>query len=240
MTNFPSNGKKLFAEGGHFHDFSHIAWGDGDAQFYAYITGYKESADMLIKRAIDSKDTHILDTTFFPICFLYRQYIELALKEIYLKFSDSNKKKKMRSINTHNLLAIWNKVRSIIINYFPDDDKETLDAVEDYISQFTNEDKGSFAFRYPMTKDLKLIHENERRINIVNLAERMSELASFFSAVSMGMGVMKEYEDEIKAEYEAEMRIIMGDGFAQDMPNLYDDCVEAEEEHYKYLLGNDE
>ena len=48
--------------------------------------GYKSSADLLVKNALESKNIKILDTFIFPIMFLYRQYLELELKWIIIRF----------------------------------------------------------------------------------------------------------------------------------------------------------
>ena len=45
-----------------------------------YVIGYKEAADKLVENIMDTP--RYQDTLVFPICFLYRQYIELRLKEL--------------------------------------------------------------------------------------------------------------------------------------------------------------
>jgi ribosomal protein S8 len=225
MTEFPKKGQKLFIESGDYHKFSHFAWGNINDQFYGYISGYKKSADLIIKNALKCKDILILDTCIFPACFLYRQYIELTLKDMYLSYSEENKEEKIEAIKriSHNLHSIWIKVKPLILKYFPDDNIDTLQAVEDYLIQFINEDSNSFSFRYPITKDLRLVHTKERRINIENLAKRMNELESFFSAVSTAIGVMKDFEDEMKRYYEADMQGYYDNYETDDMYNCYDD-----------------
>jgi len=207
MGDFPQKGQKLFVSGGHPHEYSHIAWGGMETQFYGYIVGYKNAADIIIMNALEKDDISILDTHVFPACFLYRQYIELALKDLYLSNSGDTREEKSQTLKNcqHNLKKIWAKVKVLIIADFPDDDMQVIEAVEDYIHQFAAEDSNSFAFRYPITKDLSLVNENEKFINLVNLAERMDELESFLSAVSMGMSVHCDYESEMMSYYASEM-----------------------------------
>ena len=228
MSDFPKEGKELFVEGGHQREFAHIAWGDTDSQFYAYITGYKEAADLVIQNALEKGDPHTLDTFLFPASFLYRQYIELVLKDIYLSFSDDNREEKKTTIKrvSHDLVRIWDKVKPIILKYFPDEDKSPLIATEEYIKQFAEEDKNSFVFRYPITKKLELVHSEERRINLANLAERMDELKAFLSAVSGGISHMAEVEADIKADYESEMRSIMQEIEQEIESDYYKDMMD--------------
>ena len=134
---------------------------------------------------------------------MYRQYLELALKDIYLSNSKENKKAKIKILKTyqHNLSKIWAKVKPLIITDSPDDNKSVLNAVEDYIKEFARVDAGSFAFRYPVTKDLELINQQENFINLVNLAEHMSELEHFLSSVSIGMSAHRNFENEMLLYY---------------------------------------
>lgn len=92
-------------------------------------------------------------------------------------------------------------MKPLIIAGFPDDDESVLGAVEDYIKQFAKADAGSFAFRYPVTKDLEPINQQEKFINLVNLAERMGELEHFLSSVSMGMSAHRDFENEMLSYY---------------------------------------
>jgi len=199
---FPKKGMKLFVQNGEYYDFAHFAWGSAESQFYGYIEGYKRSADVIINNALRKKRIDVLDTCVFPACFLYRQYVELTLKHLYLGTAEE----KTRTIKqaSHDLKSIWKKVRPIIEGYYPTEDPTPLLAAEDYILQFAEEDKSSFAFRYPITKNLSLVHGKQRWINLRNLATRMAELESFLTGVQAGMEAMKDIEDEMKAYYAQE------------------------------------
>ncbi|MGL5330192.1 MAG: hypothetical protein ACRDD7_13055 [Peptostreptococcaceae bacterium] len=199
----PKEGNKLFINGGGYYEFSYIDNHDMRRQFYAYIEGYKTSADLIIKNALESGEIRILDTCIYPAVFLYRQYLELMLKHIYIAHSDDDYETKSTTIKRtgHNIKYMWdNKVESIINKYFPDDDKSTLNAAKDYIHEFSNEDGKSFKYRYPIDKDLNLFHNKRNDINLRNLYERMSELEHFLDGVDAGISEMKELEAEALAE----------------------------------------
>ena len=99
MSNFPQMGKQLFISAGHPKEYAHIAWGDINTQFYGYIRGYKEAADTIIQQALKKGDNSTLDTYVFPACYLYRQYLELALKDIYLTNSKDSRQDKIAQLN---------------------------------------------------------------------------------------------------------------------------------------------
>jgi len=199
MNNIPKLGHKLFSPDGNIGEMANFAWGDTEIQFYGYITGYKEAADAVIQHAIEKGLGPTLDKCVFPACFLYRQYIELTLKDIYLSNSNDNKDEKMRTIKDcrHDLKKIWAKTKELILHDFPDEDIGILNAVEDYISQFVAEDVSSLVFRYPIKTDLDPVHSKGKSFNLLNLAVRMGELENYLSSISFGMSANRDTESEI-------------------------------------------
>lgn len=178
----PKKDEKLFKDGGNYYEFAHFGWGSTETEFYGYMKGYKESADLLVNSSVASRDISMLDTSVFPILFLYRQYLELAMKSIFLRFSEDNLGDKEDTIkkSSHNLMSIWNKVKPIL-EPLGSEDKEMLVTVEEYIKEFHQFDKSSFTFRYPITKELDRVLTSEKRINLINLRDRIEELYNFFS-----------------------------------------------------------
>jgi len=218
---FPVKGKKLFKSTKTYLEFSHFGWGNINSQFYGYIKGYKESADTLVDFALASQRIAILDTYIFPVLFLYRQFIELSLKSLYLEYSNESMSDKIQTIKqvNHNLANMWNKLKPTLIEVSDGkSEKELVKIVESYILQYHNFDKHSFKFRYPIDKDYNPLLKGEERIDIVNLKECMTELDNFFGGAGGKLDLLKQYqyeqeqymkeiEAEMKAEYEAEMRM---------------------------------
>lgn len=217
---FPVKGKKLFKSTYSYLEFSHFGWGNIDDQFYGYIKGYKDSADKLVDFALVSKRISILDTFIFPILFLYRQFIELSLKSLYLEYSDKQMADKILTIKQagHNLASMWNKLKPTLLDASDaQGERELIKSVESYIMQYHNYDKSSFKFRYPIDKDYNPLLKDEERLDIVNLKNRITELDNFFGGASGKLGAIKEWkyeqeqylreiERDMQAEYEAEMR----------------------------------
>lgn len=222
---FPKKGVKLFESTTRYLDFSHFGWGGVDTQFYGYIKGYKESADTLVDHALNSKNIAVLDTYIFPILFLYRQFIELSLKSLYLEYADKTIEEKVQVIKrvNHNLHKMWNELKPTLIMLDDEDsEKEIVNTVEIYILQYHDFDRSSFKFRYPIDKDYNpLLKGEEQRIDLSNLKIRMTELDNFFGGASGKLGYFKECKDaqeeylreveaELRAEYEAEMKSLYG------------------------------
>ena len=112
-----------------------------------YIEGYKNAADHLVDCAVESYPAGM---AVYPIVFLYRQYIELQLKDM-LQMLYKYHTLPCRIPITHDLIQIWHKVRHLVERI----DKsfwgiEHYDHIEARIREFALIDKGSFSFRYPL------------------------------------------------------------------------------------------
>ena len=156
---WPNQYKKLFIDGGSYYEFSHIAWGNLETQISGYRIGYKAAADSLIEDALLSKDISKLDTFVFPAIFLYRQYIELTLKDLIIALDDLSRDEKIKKLRnySHNLDALWKDFLELSLAITGETDDAALSTVGKYIQEFHGIDKGSFSFRYPFTRELKLI-----------------------------------------------------------------------------------
>lgn len=191
--------EKLFVSGDYYseaiiyHDKHMNKW-----DFYAQ--GYFHAAEMLID-SLDGKYPSVNDKLVYPICFLYRHFLELRLKEIIFygsRLIDEPKNiTKEDKLAHHKIEILWEKeVRPILQIIFPDGPIEDLDIVGEYIIQYIkidNEeswceeidvDPTSFSFRYPYD-----IHGNPNlvgmnRINLMNLKKVMARLAAFSEGCS--------------------------------------------------------
>lgn len=204
---WPKRGQQLFVEGGNYSEFSHIGWGDRVTQLSAYTSGYKEAADALVNLAVSKADIATLDTVLFPVCFLYRQYLELVMKAIYLKCSpDSSEQKKavLKKVG-HCLPSTWARVKSLLRQDASPPELADLDVVEDYIDQFHRIDSSSFTFRYPFDKALQPMLPKEQRVNIVALKQRMDELEAFFGGAEGKMDYMRHLGDGEASELLSEL-----------------------------------
>lgn len=196
---WPQKGAKVFTSDGPPHDFSMIGWGNASHQYVLYMDGYKTAADELVQRLLASKAVGQRDTHIFPILFLYRQFIELELKWIFLVYSDADasaKKNLIRGKKAHDLIHLWKKAKPIVLEGATL--QEDVATVEDYIMQFHELDKSSSSFRYPINKNLEQILDNQRRINLPNLRQRMDELYHFFNGLDVMLSNIRDYRQDME------------------------------------------
>ena len=102
---------KIFVDTGLMEQSAHFGWQDKDQALYGLREGYKNSADELVKIAVNSGgNLKILDTYIFPILFSYRHCIEISLKHIYMRAWGKIPR------GGHNLLTLWDVIKEEIID----------------------------------------------------------------------------------------------------------------------------
>ena len=118
----------------------------------------------------------------YAAIFLYRQYIELTLKDLIISLADLSREEKIKNLKeyNHNLDILWKDFVKVYSDVTGEVNDTALNVVGKYVQEFHGIDKGSFSFRYPFTKELELIFGSEKRINIKHLKERMKEIEMFF------------------------------------------------------------
>jgi hypothetical protein len=162
--------------------------------------GYKQAADFLVERV--KRTRRHQDTLVYPIAFLYRQFIELRLKELICVGSNlldilrSNKKQ------THEIFLLWKECRNILEKVHPDENREDFDEIEKYIQQYAQIDPQSTAFRYPTDKKGKPSLKGLKQINLRNLAEIMEKVASLLDGASEEIDILFQNKCEMKSWHE--------------------------------------
>ena len=147
-----------------------IGWMHSKSPFYC--DGYKNAARELSSN-FENRRTEEKDSLVFPIVFLYRQYIELSLKdlirELDLKLKNNRNDKVLEK---HNLLPLWHEAIKLYEQLVTANalgliftDKTTSKELS-IISQFDKLDKGSFSFRYATDKNGT---ENLEKINYISV-----------------------------------------------------------------------
>ncbi|WP_458413293.1 hypothetical protein ACNQFZ_21400 [Schinkia sp. CFF1] len=199
--------KPIFLEeGGDYYYQSVIGYSYNKDKFYPYVKAYTESAEYLYDCM--RKNRNLNGLLFIPMCYLYRNAIELSMKEILFEECSYSFQDAVGLINgkKHSILGLWNSIKSDIIKHAqaPEEDT-TLDNVEKYINQLHNIDGQADKFRYPTDKYMNLYFKTSKKFDIENVANYFGELATFLSGVCAMMSAHNEWLAEMKAEYRADM-----------------------------------
>ncbi|MFJ9497803.1 hypothetical protein [Brevibacillus centrosporus] len=188
---------------------------DNDARTNAYfgnvfgpetwkiMDGYALGAKFLIEKAIEE---HERDTLIYPVCFLFRHYIEIAIKETYIKLKEfKGEVVDRQKIGGHNLdRKELHEMASDIKELweweeFPQDVVEIIKSVDEIDSN------GQF-FKYTHDRQGNpLRDESHNLIGYQALYEKIETVYKFFN----GLNAALDHYIEVKAEMEAEARQAM-------------------------------
>lgn len=160
-----------------------------------YTLGYKRAADLLAEHILRTRRNQ--DVLVYPLVFLYRQYIELRLKEL-IKSGNLLLETPRRIPPHHKIDELWEQCRKILEKIFPEENSEDFSAVEECIIQFSEKDHISMAFRYPTDKKGKKLLPSLTHINLKNFSRIMDNLASLLDSVSMGISHYLDLKSDMR------------------------------------------
>lgn len=174
-----------------------IGWRGPDWNLYA--AGYKTAADMLADHVIQKAVRQ--DTLVYPILFLYRQYIELSIKEI-IRSGLLLLEREGKVPQHHDLGQLWRDAEKLLTEMFPGDSVEQVQETGRIIRDFNKVDPQSDAFRYPVNKRGEQTLQGIRYINIENVREVVERLTVILEGARMQISVHQDHKDEMRRCYE--------------------------------------
>lgn len=202
--------------------FSYFGWEFNNCHaFYNYMIGYKAAADATyesFKNAVLSHDNQIADTICYPLVFLYRHMTELMLKYSYIELKKNRSKEEIESFLKigHNLSRLWEivKVDFERLSKRIGCDVE-ISTIEHYITELSKTDRFSMAYRYPIDKkELNRFHDNNVRLNIPQLKERMDAFYDYM--VECIYQLSKHLEDDTyDVEFDNRFRVAVTDSICK-------------------------
>jgi hypothetical protein len=170
-----------------------LNWSHNPIELYA--TGYKEAGDRLVEFVLLNKID--LDLLIYPIVFLYRQYIELRLKEIIIEgrilLDEGNNYPKH-----HNIWDLWCTANKIAIKVFENENEPPdLNYAEHIVKEFSIVDPDSFSFRYPTTKQGQKTLGGITHINVRRMGMNLQELFKILESLSMGISIYSDWKKDM-------------------------------------------
>ena len=158
---------------------------------------YKEGANTLARATAQGDAT--LDCVILPIVYLYRQYLELAIKDII----DTARRLEGEGHGYpmhHNLRDLWAEATRIVRKHYGQDVPPEMDYVQPCIDEFNSHDPESFAFRYPTDKKGNANLRGIQHISLRNLYETMGRLSSFLDCISSDLGQKYDWMCEMRSQ----------------------------------------
>jgi len=166
---------------------------------YGYIEGYLRAADRLVEHVAEK--TRDQDTLVYPIAFLYRQHIELRLKEIINTGLQLLSENDFKNRTRHRLHDLWPEAKGIIRKTWSGKpDPEEFKWIDHFIEQFKEVDQDSTAFRYPKQKSGDTSLKGIQYINLRNLAKCVHSFSEFLSGAATALSEYLYYKPEQQAQ----------------------------------------
>jgi hypothetical protein len=176
----------------------------------AYIIGFYRAAEALVKVALEE---HRNDVLFFPICFTYRHWLELILKQL-IKQSTSYCKVLFEIGEiaqnppelryglppaTHNLLKLLTNLKILTSQVKLVDLNTDIEAIIIQLNQF---DSDGQTFRYAYRQDGSPTLDKQELYDLVQIYNEMKKVYNYLS----GLDAYLDYTIQQAKDYIREMK----------------------------------
>ena len=192
----PSAEDKLFQSGDDWWhnaclNYMHDGWP-------AYVIGYKKAADILVTYI--KKERRSQDTLVFPILFLYRQYLELSIKNLI------QKGRQLQDISEptpggHRIHDLWKVCEKLLNEIAPGDSTAEIKQINRLILEFCAVDPRGTAFRYPEDNNGNPSLPDITHINIRNVYDVIEKISVILEGADMQISEYLSFKDEMRREY---------------------------------------
>jgi hypothetical protein len=162
-----------------------------------YADGYWKAAELLVEHVEATQADQ--DFLIFPVLFLYRQYVELRLKQLTKSSNDLLGRSNTVS-HTHDLGALWSETARQLAEVgeaFGDPpDPNQLSDTERRIRDLEVVDPVSMTFRYPEDRRRRAHLEGVSHINFGVVRAEINRIAEVLDGAELSLSVMRDWRDE--------------------------------------------
>ncbi len=201
---------KLFFQSPEFLRNVNATVGDSFIHDYSYAVAYWSAGDILVNNALEGeKDKR--DSLFYPICFMYRHFIELTLKQLIIYAEEFYEKTEILSYEvrkytkpkkqleaTHSLENLVNRLIDVLIcvseEHFDDEIKKT-------ILEFHSIDPVGQTFRYPTNRKHEKSFSQVQNFNIATIKAEINKVAEYFMGIDAYLEHYMTMADSMISEY---------------------------------------
>ncbi len=169
-----------------------------------YADGYRRAADALVDRVEGEPPDDIF---LLPIVFLYRHFVELTLKDLFLRLvSLCHIGIDPKRVTTHKLIPLWEFVKAHL-NCIREEmhDKEIVPALDKLIRELSDLDPDSMHFRYAVDKEFAEM-VLPRSLSMDHLKSTMEKIYNGFAYIEAGIDMewdARDFDAELRAEVES-------------------------------------
>ena len=183
---WPDIPRICFGPGKPWHLNANLDWvlGNKEVGTRAYSMGYLRAAEALFQHSTECSRLSP-DYIIFPLAFLWRHYVELALKEIIVLGRELRGEVRADFTAHHRLGDLWTVGRPYIVEHGSPDAPE-LANIEANINELERIDPYATGFRYLLDRSQKKrgLSSPPAEVNLRVLQEAMVALGAFFEGVN--------------------------------------------------------
>lgn len=198
-------------EGGQYYAQSVVGYKYSRDDLYPYTKAYLETANYLkwyMKNETSNGNSDCKNRLFLPMCYLYRNCVELSLKTIWFEETGKNLQTKCKLMldKKHSIEGMWKKIKPYVMKYNRDPEQaEYIEVIEDYCKQIQKIDSDANKFRYPMANTMQVYFSQNKRFDFLHMGDFFEELNNILDGIDSELNAMNEIKAEMEAEYQAEM-----------------------------------
>lgn len=196
---------KFIEEGGDYYSQSVVGYKYSRNLFYPYAKSYSQVANKIkgmINGKLKSGSAVEKNTFFLPMCYLYRNAIELSLKMIIFEESGERFQARCNMLKRkkHSIKALWGMVKPYAQKYANDENNSFFHTIDNYVEQIQGLDSDSSKFRYPINKNLELYFRRNKRFDINIVGDFLEALYDAFDCIDAELNHINEIKAEIEYE----------------------------------------
>lgn len=205
-TEYISLTSDFLEEGGNYFEQSVVGYEYQHNDFYSHCSGYQECANFLKQYLINEWDNgnKIIGHMIYPMCYLYRNDIELLLKSIIFEFSVQPFQKVLEIlyINKHRIINLFQYVEDNILDIYKLEKSDSyIVNAKCYCSLLHNFDTDSSKFRYPVNRRCDPYQASIRYYNFDDLSVFLDSLCNAIDGIHGEIDSRKSALDEMASEY---------------------------------------
>ena len=172
-----------------------------DDGFHVKVKGYMDVSEHIFH----TPNVH-LKSKVYPLIFMLRNTVELALKRVFYKNLDYGvSEKAFNSKRKSHLIKkdLWKNVKPILIQYAQaqNQDLSIIETVEHMLFVIDTLDKKGDTFRYPTSYGLQY-RLADMTLDLKNVYEYFRAIINFLNGCDCMFDAISEYETDMRSEYQ--------------------------------------
>lgn len=197
--------------GGYYYAQSVVGYKYSRAEFYPYTKAYLETANYLkwyMQQKADFGEFDDCKRLFLPMCYLYRNCVELSLKTIWFEETGEDFQTKCKCMldNKHSIAGMWKKIKPYVVECVSGtSDVGYIGIIENYCMQVHSFDGDANKFRYPMSNSMQAYFSQNKRFDFIETGNFFEALNNILDGIDSQLNYINEVKAEMEAEYYSEM-----------------------------------